>query len=299
MTVGSADVVVDGQVIESADISEISIDPISGDINITAGGLYTVTKDGNPPPGPNVVINSLTASDTVILVGESITISWSTTDADSCTPSGGDGGWDSEVISLPSGTSSSLTMATSGSFNFRLDCSNDTPSQTFRTVTVQVNDDVDPPNPSNCPDPALTGGTRDWATHFGTNWPDPAYAEVVTAIGDSSYLALEFNTGNIVEDGGFTTITHTSTSGIRLGAISECPGDFVDHLPDAVGACTEEFFIGGSVKWNTNSGYQFGQCNLEPNTTYYLNLTFTDGLDPQTNRCVSSSACRTILRVWH
>lgn len=299
VTIGSADVVVDGQVIQGADISQISIDPVSGDINIAAGGLYTLTKDTEPPPGPNAVINTLTASSTTVLVGDAITVSWSTTDADSCTPSGGTGGWSSQVISLPSGISSSLTMSTVGSFSFRLDCSNATPTQTFRTVTVQVNDVVAPPNPSNCPDPTLTGGIREWGTHFGSSWPDPTYAEVVTAIGDTSYLAIGFNTGAISDDGGFTTITHTSTSGIRLGAISECPGDFKDYLPDISAACTEEFFIGGSVKWNTVAGYQFGQCNLEPNTTYYLNLTFTDGVDPATDRCVSSSACRTILRVWH
>lgn len=298
MTVGSADVVVDGQVIDSADISSISIDPVSGDINVTAGGLYTVTRDSEPPSGPNVVINSFTASSNTILEGQSVTISWTTTDADSCTPSGGGGGWSSQSISLPSGVSSSLTIATAGNYTFRLDCQNATPSSTFRTVTVQVNSDTEPPEPSNCTAPTINGSVATWADIFNTQWPDPRLTEQIVAIPRSGYLAIEFNTGNVQEDGGFTTITHTSTSGNRLGSISECPGDFSEALPGSVFSCTELMYIGGGVGWNSFTSPKSGFCNLQPNTTYYLNLTFTDGESSTTDRCEASSSCRTILRVW-
>lgn len=298
VTVGSADVVVDGQVIDSADISAISVDPVSGDINVTAGGLYTVTRDSEPPAGPNVVINSFTASSNTILEGQSVTLSWTTTDAASCTPSGGGGGWSSQSISLPSGVSSSLTLATAGSYTFRLDCQNATPSSTFRTVTVQVNSDVEPPGPSNCTAPTINGSVATWADIFNTQWPDPRLTEQIVAIPRSGYLAIEFNTGSVQEDGGFTTITHTSTSGNRLGAISECPGDFSEALPSSVFACTELMYIGGGVGWNSFTSPKSGFCNLQPNTTYYLNLTFTDGESSATDRCEASSSCRTILRVW-
>lgn len=296
VTTGSADVVIDGQVIQAADISAISIDPISGDLIVNAGGQYTVTRDVDPEAGPTVVINSLTASNTSILEGDSITISWSTTDADSCTPSNGAGGWSSQVISLPSGTSSALTLNTAGTYSFRLDCSNATPTSTFRTVSVTVS--ADDPVPTDCPNPTLAGSTIPWSTHFNAVYPEPTYAQKTTGIGRRGYIAIEFNTGNTLEDGGITTAPHTSTNGDRLASISECPGDFSQRLPDSLSRCTEYMYIGGGIKWNTLAGEQSRECNLEPNTTYYLNITFTDGVDPNTDRCTSSLAsCYTYLTV--
>jgi hypothetical protein len=299
MTTGSADVVIDGQVVQAADISQITIDPVSGDINVSAGGLYTVVRDTDPEAGPSVVINSLTASSTSILEGQSVIISWTTTAADSCTPSNGGGGWTSQVIALPSGSSAALTLATAGTYSFRLNCSNATPSSTFRTVSVTVNAD-DPAPGDDCPTPTLAGNTVSWAGHFTQTWPDPIYAEVTTSIPRAGYLAIAFNTGNFVDDGGIASIQHTSTSGNRLGAISECPGDFSQRLPDTLFRCTYEWYIGGGIIWNTESGDQSRECNLQPNTNYYLNLTFTDGVDPTTDRCVTSTGvCRTIMRVSH
>ncbi|MDX1460812.1 MAG: hypothetical protein R3348_07125 [Xanthomonadales bacterium] len=305
MTVTHADVVVDGQVIEGADISDISIDPVSGNVNITAGGLYTVTKDGEPPAGPSVVINSLTASDTSILEGESVSISWVTTDADSCAPSSGGGGWSSASTPVPSGTAGPFTLPTAGTYTFRLTCQNDTPSSTFRTVSVNVSADTPPPVPSSCPDPALSGAVTSWFSMFDAVWPSPRYREVIATLPRRGYLAIEFDTGSAVGDGGVSTITHTSTNGLRFGAISECPGDFSEHLPlhpntgeVDVTACTESWYIGGSIKWSIGQGYTFGHCHLDPDKTYYVNLTFTDGVDPLSDDCESSTTCRTYVRVW-
>jgi hypothetical protein len=297
VTTSSADVIIDGQVIQAADISAISIDPVSGDINVNAGGLYTVSRDTDPQTGPTVVINSLTASSTSIIAGQAITISWSTKDADTCTPSNGTGGWSSQVISLPNGSSSAITLSTPGTYSFRLNCSNATPTSTFRTVSVTVNEDD--PVTTNCPTPTLAGSTISWASHFGSNWPDPTYAQKLTTIPRAGYLAIEFHTGNVVEDGGIASINHTSTYGDRFGSISECPGDFSQHLPDTVSRCTELWYIGGGIGWNTQAGDQSRQCNLEANTTYYLNVTFTNGVDPTTDRCVGSFGCKTYISVSH
>jgi hypothetical protein len=298
MAAGYADVIVDGQHIQTADISNITIDPVTGDITVTAAGLYTVTRSGdeNPNSGPSVVINSFTASASTILEGQSVTLSWNTTDADTCTPSQGGGGWATKTIALPSG-STSVTLNTAASYTFRLDCSNDTPSTTFRTRTVNV-EAPSTNTPTNCPSPTLSGSTVGWLGHFGQAWPNPSYSEVLTAIPRAGYLAIQFNTGNVVEDGGMASILHTSTEGNRLGAISECPGDFSQNLSDTLFNCTELWYIGGSVKWNTLAGDQLGECDLESNKTYYLNLTFTDGVDPNTDRCVASTSCRTTMRVW-
>ena len=297
----SADVIIDGQNILEADISEISIDPISGDVTVIAGGLYTVTREDGGGGGPTVSMGPLVASDTSILEGQSITISWTTADAESCTPSNGGGGWSGQSISLPDGTSDSITLATAGSYTFTLTCSNSTPSQTARSVTVVVNEDTPEPT-GNCPaeyTPPLSGGTVSWLTHFGTTWPNPAYAQVLTYVQTAGYFAIAFDTGTIVEDGGITTIRHTSTYGNRLGAISTCPGDFSQYLPNNdEDFCTRNWYIGGSLKWNTEPQTVLGECNLEPNTQYYFNLTFTNGVDPSTDRCSGTSNCRTIVNVW-
>lgn len=301
MATSSADVIVDGQSILSADISAISIDPISGDVTVAAGGLYTVTKDGEPPPGPQVAINTLTASSNTILEGQSITISWTTTDAESCTPSGGGGGWSSEVISLPGGTSSSLTLATAGTYVFTLGCTNSTPTSTSRNVSVQVDSDDPPPPASDCPAEyvsPLAGTTGAWSSFWGQNWPAPAYSELVMGVRTAGFRALEFSTGVIVEDGAITTIPHTSTNGNRQAAISLCPGDFTEHLPESSG-CYKSMYIGDNLKWNTMAGSKLGSCDLDPNTTYYLNITFTNGVDPSTDQCSETSSCRTIIRAWN
>lgn len=295
----AADVIIDGQHVQAADISNITIDPVTGDISVSAGGLYTVTRseDDNPDSGPSVVINSFTTSASTILEGQSVTLSWDTTDADSCEPSQGGGGWSNKTITLPSGQTD-VTLNTAASYTFRLDCSNDTPSSTFRTVTVNV-EAQSTDTPTDCPSPTLSGNTVGWQGHFGSAWPDPSYAEVLTTIPRAGYLAIKFATGSVVEDGGTASILHTSTGGDRLGAISECPGDFSERLPDTLSKCTEQWYIGGSIKWNTLDGDQLGECDLESNKTYYLNLTFTDGVDPNTDRCSSSTSCKTIMRVWH
>jgi hypothetical protein len=303
LTVGSADVLVDGQVIQEADISAISIDPISGDVIVSAGGLYTVTRDGDPPPGPQVIINTLTRSASPILENESVTISWTTTEADSCNTSGGGGGWAGENIpaqDLASGQRT-VTLALAGTYTFTLDCSNDTPTSTSRSVTVLVNEDVTPPPGPDCGTPTLSGSTVSWEGLLGFDWPDPGYSEKVIGIPTAGYLAIEFNTGDIVnEDGGVKSIPHISTQGSRLGAISECPGDFMDFLPDAEVLCKRTWFDGGTLNWSTDAFPAAWECELQPNTTYYLNLTFTDGVSADTDQCsASSGSCRTILRVFN
>jgi hypothetical protein len=302
-SVGTADVIVDGQVIQGADISSISIDPVSGDVNIAAGDLYTVTRDGEPPPGPQVTIDTLDATPSTILVGESTVVSWTTTNADSCTPSQGAGGWDQQAIALPDGSSGPLTINTAGAYSFRLDCENATPDTTFRTKSVQVNEV--PPDPGAgdvCPEEyvsPLSGNVVSWESVNNFLWPNPSYAENTISIPRAGYLAIEFNTGDNTEiDGGMTTLTVTGTEGSRLGSISECPGDFSQHLPDILNKCTRTWFIGGTLNWSTQTVPDFYECALEPDTTYYLNLTFTDGESAETDRCVGS-VCRTRLRVFH
>ena len=161
----------------------------------------------------------------------------------------------------------------------------------------------DPPPPTPCPpgySPPLSGATVTWQSQTGQPWPEPAYWEDTIGIPKAGYLAIEFNTGSQVNrDGGVKTIPNISTQGSRLGAFSPCAGDFSEHLTGTTLACTEYWSIGGTMSWSTEALPDTRECPLDPNTTYYLNLTFTDGVDPASDRCVSNGPCQTILRVFY
>jgi hypothetical protein len=104
------------------------------------------------------------------------------------------------------------------------------------------------------------------------------------------WIAIRFNTGSIIGTGGIQSIESTKTSGSRRGAISECPGDF-----DVPLRCQQVWGIGGGIGWTTE-GYP-GACSLQPNTDYYLNVTFTDGVDPDSSTC-DGIPCITKLRYY-
>ena len=293
----SADVMIDGQVISSTDITEITIDPTNGDIAITTTGGYTVTNDGGGgggTPDPVPTINSFTASATNVTVGDTITTSWTTTDASSCVGVNGYGNWNGANLAVPNGTSAPILMDTAGTYTFRITCQN-TGGTRSRSVSVVVEPET---VTQDCSNVSLSGEVLSWNEVFGTSWPNPRYWEDIVTIPRSGYLAIEFNTGNVVEDGGWLTIKHTSTSGIRLGSISPCPGDFSNYLPDGANICTQAWGLSGSIQWSTEGAAAYAnECSLQPNTTYYLNMTFTNGVSAGSTTC-TGSPCRAYLRVW-
>ena len=117
------------------------------------------------------------------------------------------------------------------------------------------------------------------------DFPGPVSDNKFLTIPRSGFFALEFNTGNIVDDGKMTTIETTVTDGIRLGSFSKCPGDF-----DVPAECQHTWGIGGGVRWATNG--RADACQLELDTTYYFNVTFTDGSTPSSTTC-DKSPCYT------
>ena len=130
------------------------------------------------------------------------------------------------------------------------------------------------PDPQNCLPQSLSGTVVEWATFWDDiPFPNPSFSDEFTHIPRNGYLAIEFNTANYLDTGLLLTIETTATSGRRLGSISQCPGDF-----DVADKCRHVWGVGGEIYWSTN-GYSKA-CILDPNTTYYFNVTFTDGVDP-------------------
>lgn len=164
----------------------------------------------------------------------------------------------------------------------------------------------DPPPPDDSCPPGytspLSGGMVTWQSQTGQPFPDPPFWERTVGVPRAGYLAIQFNTANRVnEDGGMKTLANINTDGNRRGAISKCPGDFSQHLPDTSSRCTQLWTIGGTLNWSTEGAPATWECPLKANTTYYFNLTFTNGQDPSTDQCQTAGAnpCQTILRLFH
>jgi len=278
-------IVIDNQEIPTQDIESIVILPNSNLISISTTVGYTVQANSvEPPPAGAVAISSFTVSPLSLTEGESVTISWAALNATSCAASSNLVAWSGAVQ-----TSGSVATAinTAGTYALNLTCQGEA-GPVSRTASVIVTAPV-PPDPKTtvCTAPTLSGTTVAWENFWKTAFPGPSYNNTNTAITRSGYLALEFNTGNIVDNGYLGTVGNTITSGVRLGAISECPGDF-----DVASDCTHIWGIGGGISWATNG--TSSACELQPNTTYYFNVTFTDGSNSTSSSCTSSQCIATI-----
>jgi hypothetical protein len=250
----------------------------------TAGDTKTANYSLVVNPANAVVITSFIATPASITAGESVTLNWTTANATSCTPSGGTGGWNTYNISLPNG-SVSIPIATAGSYTFSLTCKDASAGTATRSTVVVVN-----PATQQCSASPLAGQIVQWKDFWLVDWPKPTYDNRYATIPLTGYYALEFNTGNIVSKGKLYTIETTVTDGVRFGAISQCPGDF-----NVADECDYMWGISGGISWSTDGSTG---CQLAPNTTYYFNVTFTDGTNPASSTC-SSSPCITKIQNYN
>ena len=168
-------------------------------------------------------------------------------------------------------------------------------------VDVRVTVDAESPG-VNCDHVSLEGVVADWRDVFthsdwpgshsnvlGVKIPTPGMNDGLAGPNDA-YLALAFDTRDVVDDGLMVSIGNTMAGGARRGTISRCPGDFTSAVPDS---CRHIWGIGGGIHWSTRSEPATRECALDPNATYYLNLTFTDGMDPASPGCTIPPSCPT------
>lgn len=279
-------IVIDNQEIPTSDIESIVILPNSNLISISTNVAYTVQATGTVEPSPPgaVSITGFSASASTVNEGQSTTLSWSTQNASSCTASGGTGGWNTLNVGLPNG-SVAVTIAAAGTYTFTLTCQDISGGSAVRSATVVAKTATPTQTCSAAP---LSGNVMPWKTFWLVDFPSPGYDNRFATIPRTGYLALKFETGSLVDDGKMSTIETTVTDGIRIGTFSECPGDF-DVAPE----CDYVWGISGGIRWATNG--RAGACQLKPNTTYYFNVTFTDGVNGSTTTC-NTSRCITTLQ---
>lgn len=279
-------------------VESVSIDPVTNVISITTNIAYTVQLAEAPcevdcgDVAPGITLFNVS---TPVTVGELTTVNWAATDnATDCTASGDYAGWADLGNTIgTSGTGFPVSMDVVGTFTFSLTCNNGALPSTMLSRTVVVNDVVIN-QVSVCDDytSPLSGITLPWNEFYGIAFPNPGYAnEYMTITNRYGYTALEFNTGNFVDTGSVMTVESTATSGSRFGSISQCPGDY-DVAPE----CKFVWGTSGGIVWSTEN--YANACQLDPDTTYYVNITFTDGFDPTESSC-NDSKCVTTVRVYN
>lgn len=279
-------------VIPNASISSIQVLPKSGQVLISLNEDWVIEPatvcevDCDPPPPTTAVITSFAATSPIV-EGEATVLTWATTDANSCSAASGPGDWTSRTLGTQ-GTGTSVVIATAGSYTFAINCVGDDEVVKTRTANVTVDSAVADPQ-TNCTTPPLGSGVEaTWNNVWGVEFPGPSNKYRTPVVPYSSYLAIEFNTGTVLDNGYLGNLESTRTAGLKQVAYSECPGDF-----DVVRECRISWGLGGYLEWATNG--KAGACQLDQNKTYYINITFTDGEDSNSSTC-DGVPCEIILR---
>ena len=151
-------------------------------------------------------------------------------------------------------------------------------------VEPPIEPPIEPPvePPTTCEDSNWQSSVFGWGSVFYTAFPGPVYENVMNKIVPRyGYYAIGFNTRGFVDDGKLSLLENSSTPGLRMGSISECKGDF-----NVSSSCRTPLGLGGGVRWSTNN--KMGSCKLKSNTTYYFNVTFTNGVDNTQSNCGGS-----------
>lgn len=113
-----------------------------------------------------------------------------------------------------------------------------------------------------------------WEHVFNRPFPDGGTVFLKTQ--RDQYISLEFTT--VAGEGGTIQIVNpqgTANFGLTLLTLSECPGDFTD----AVGANCKKLFLSSTMDYVVGTGGSW-DCELKPDTTYYLNMLHTTDPDP-------------------
>lgn len=263
--------------------------------------ITVAVEDVDPPPAPNVSV-----SPTSVSPGGSVTVEWTSTNASSCTvPTGANRlpGWNGSKS--PSGEedidiSGSLAA---GTYNVSLRCSNEGGDSDTTEEQVIVESETpsecgperQPPSnwsrASGCTVNGNGNDCRNYADFFG-GFPGTTSIRHFT-LQPNQYAAMAF-TPDSVPAGARADLNMSPLQGFGIPngnpiwSISTCPGDFSpEAIENAMGdaAC----LLSGS---NAQFGFRFGgssyldsssRCGLalEPGTTYFLNIVYSND-DPHT-----------------
>jgi len=267
----------------------------------------------DPPSAP-----TLSVSPSAVQEGQTVRVTWQSTNADSClVPSGlsnGLPGW-SGLKSASGFEDIDISGAVNpGSYSVRLQCQNSggTSQVAQRTVTVQ-NTTPTACSPNQLPPTSMTRAQQCSQSDVGTSCQDyssyfggfPGTTSIrFFVLQRNRYAAMAFTPDEIPSQARLDFgVDGLQTGGIPSGqliwSISNCPGDFnrsavIDVMGDS--DCFKDgifansgFSIGGPGFATSGDG----RCglNLDPGTTYYLNIVYSNDSPQSTSGTDLNWAC--------
>ena len=306
--------------IELAPGSDVEIDP-------STGNLFATPADPNACSATvscddvQVDITLFTASPVTVTQGQSVSLNWNARGAWSCEGSGfASTPWNA-TDKLPSGSQLVSTSGVPlGTYDVALNCSNGPVSdQLIRSVTVEEGSGGG--GPAFCgpegrlPPPGLSPDRTAISNAFNETFPDPTFTwedvfrdpfpgggSEFWRTDRDQYISLEFTTSGVPTGTAgkleFVNPQGASNFGLSLVTFSQCPGDFTNQ-PDP--DCKK--LIGNSnIRYSVGTNPAF-TCQLQPNTTYYLNVLHTrDSSAPYEWECgnsqgiTSTTSCRDLVQ---
>ncbi len=297
----------------------------------------TAADPGSPPPTPSLTVNQSTSAvsinpgQTLTLAWSSTS---ATACQASGTLPGWSG---SKAVSGSQTISNTSGFAPGSSFTATLVCSNAAGNSPGVTRTINITDPTPIPSQCSERPLLGQGSLSNWTRkttgqnscswcipglcvglnqaadcrQFSQVWPLPwpggnSSRNLTISSGERGFIAMQFDSGNIPSNAQAAMTQELPQFGAqaanKLWSISKCPGDYNKALIDAemgpgcikrdMFGSTDSFLWGGPSFFNDAS-----RCALQPNTTYFLNIVWTNalpGTDPEsiqlhptceTNRC--------------
>lgn len=283
----------------------------STNYSLTCANSFGKTTKNTTVSGITATVNPvvlISASNSSVNSGGSSTITWSVTNAPtSCTFSGANNQWPSGITH--NGPFSFVVNNITSAQTYSILCDNaaagnsGTISTTISIATSAACVNFPPPPSPIYEDTTIratpsSGGTGTSYNGQFSNlfdgsgvhpWPGTTGNRMKLTIDQDSYVAATFTTPNIGQTGQLSSIPITSVEGPaafgQTWTISECPGDFNHHLGQV--KCRSN----GILRWSTQGTDPASRCQLDPNTSYYLNLIHSTTVDTTYSSTCFSSFC--------
>lgn len=288
------------------DSQSVTIDPITGEIQASAasgfscstGGCEDVQVSFAGADGGFFNVNG--GSNTSVPETGSVTFDWGARGAWECQGTGLPGTNWNNAGKLPFGPFSvSVSSLDPGNYDAGLICSNGAASAasastvrvTVQESSIDIPAECDGRQPAQaiptqlCESNGTAGPNTDVNCFFYASLFDAAFPGTQRGreffLDRDRYAALEFDTTGMTETNGGWAFEAASipptNGGNRIMTISQCPGDFDRNAIESEmgpGCYVKTGGFTPSVTWK-RAGTAGSQCELQLNTTYYLNIIFT------------------------
>ncbi len=269
---------------------QAGVECVSGSSSDNSSTTVNVSEPQADPPVINSFQvngqNTTISNPLVVQPGDNVNVTWSSTNASSCTGTGNFPGWSGAGKPASNSTGQTVSTNTVGNYTLTLTCSG--PGGTSSAVTRHVNvQAVNPQCAGVSPPSSMSRRTSGCSAGQPPNPNCTLYESVFLApfpgtsngfqmrMRANDYLSFEFETGSTVPTG-FVNAQEgqfQAGNGPKIVTISECMGQFDETNLDP--RCIWRPAGNVAIEVQPSTGSNPFRCPLQPNTTYYLNITFS------------------------